>query len=199
MVVSWTLSMQRAPTRVVIEGGGAQARANLNGGELDKEPFLRDKRGQTTMTLQRRKTKDAAQPPDRPKWRRAGARGCQKCRIRKGLETHPRTNLNGGDLVRSTFPIITFPFTLAFMATLVLALILAFVAPFQGRIFTFLGCNGEKRSILSWGGGNTFGAFGWALACAQIALKRRLAFASIYCKRRNSRGGRVNCRRWWFR
>ena len=32
------------------EGGGLQARANLNGGELDKEPFLRDKRGQTTMT-----------------------------------------------------------------------------------------------------------------------------------------------------
>ena len=47
MVVSWTLSMQRAPTRVVIEGGGPQARAYLNGGELDKEPFLRDKRGQT--------------------------------------------------------------------------------------------------------------------------------------------------------
>ena len=50
MVVSWTVSMHRAPTRVVIEGGGLQARANLNGGELDKEPFLRDKRGQTTMT-----------------------------------------------------------------------------------------------------------------------------------------------------
>ena len=29
--------------RVVSEGGGLQARANLNGGELDKEPFLRDK------------------------------------------------------------------------------------------------------------------------------------------------------------
>ena len=34
----------------VIEGGGLQARANVNGGELDKEPFLRDKRGQTTIT-----------------------------------------------------------------------------------------------------------------------------------------------------
>ena len=33
-----------------IEGGVLQARANLNGGELDKEPFLRDKRGQKTMT-----------------------------------------------------------------------------------------------------------------------------------------------------
>ena len=50
MVVSWTVSKNGAPTRVVIEGGGLQARANLNGGELDKEPFLRDKRGQTTMT-----------------------------------------------------------------------------------------------------------------------------------------------------
>ena len=54
------------------------------------------------------------------------------------------------------------------MATLVLAFIFAFVAPFRGSIFTFLSCNGEKRSILSWGGGNPFGAFGWALACAHI-------------------------------
>ena len=45
MVVSWTVSMHPAPTRVVIERGGLQARANLNGGELDKEPFRRDKRG----------------------------------------------------------------------------------------------------------------------------------------------------------
>ena len=50
MVVSWTVSVHRAPTRVVIEGGGLQARANLSGGELDKEPFLREKRGQKTMT-----------------------------------------------------------------------------------------------------------------------------------------------------
>ena len=55
----------------------SQSRANLNGGELDKEPFLRDKRGQATMTLQKRKTKDDAQHPDRPKWRRAGARAGQ--------------------------------------------------------------------------------------------------------------------------
>ena len=46
-------------------------------------------------------------------------------------------------MVRSAFSIITFPFTLAFMATLVLALMLAFVAPFEGRVFTFVGCNGE--------------------------------------------------------
>ena len=42
VVVSWTLSVQRTPRRVVIEGGRLQARVNLNGGELDKKPFLRD-------------------------------------------------------------------------------------------------------------------------------------------------------------
>ena len=72
------------------EGGGLQARANLNGGELDKEPFLRDKRGQTTMTwVQKRKTKDNAQPPDRPKWRRVGARACQKCQDKEKIEDAP--------------------------------------------------------------------------------------------------------------
>ena len=38
VVGGWTLSMHQAPTRVIIEGGGLQARANLNGGKLDKEP-----------------------------------------------------------------------------------------------------------------------------------------------------------------
>ena len=38
MVGGWTLSMHQAPTKVIIEGGGLQARANLNGGKLDKEP-----------------------------------------------------------------------------------------------------------------------------------------------------------------
>ena len=46
MVVSWvgackaraTRGGDQAPTRVIIEGGGLQARANLNGGKLDKEP-----------------------------------------------------------------------------------------------------------------------------------------------------------------
>ena len=72
---------------------------------------------------------------------------------RRRLKTRPRTNLNGGDLVRSTFLVLTFTFTLAFMATLVLAFILAFLSPFGGSIFTLLWCNGEKRSILSQGGG----------------------------------------------
>ena len=42
MVVSWTAKIPRALTRVVIRGGGLYARANLNGGELDEEPSLRD-------------------------------------------------------------------------------------------------------------------------------------------------------------
>ena len=39
MVVSWIAKTPRALTRVVIRRG-FQARANLNGGELDKEPSL---------------------------------------------------------------------------------------------------------------------------------------------------------------
>ena len=34
-------------------------------------------------------------------------------------EERPRTNLNGGDLVQSTFVVLTFAFALAFMATFV--------------------------------------------------------------------------------
>ena len=70
---------------------------------------------------------------------------------RRRLKTHPRTNLNGGDLVRSTFLVLTFTFSLAFMATLVLAFILGFLSPFGGSIFALLWRNGQKRSILSQG------------------------------------------------
>ena len=55
---------------------------------------------------------------------------------------------HGGELVQSTFLVLTFAFALAFMASFILALILAFLSPFRGKILTFLGCNGEKRSIL---------------------------------------------------
>ena len=77
------------------------------------------------------------------------------------------------DLVRSTFPIITFPFTLAFMATLVLALILAFLAPFGGRIFTFLWCNGEKRSYLVCAHSDLRKKVSRSLVPASIDLARR--------------------------
>ena len=63
-----------------------------------------------------------------------GERGQEQVREakkqRRKLKIRPRTNLNGGDLVRSTFLVLTFAFALAFMATFVLALILAFLSPF---------------------------------------------------------------------
>ena len=37
-MVSWTLNISLTPAGVIIKGGGFQARANLNGGELGKEP-----------------------------------------------------------------------------------------------------------------------------------------------------------------
>ena len=133
MVVSWTWSICQAPTRVIIRGGRFQSRANLNGGELDTEPFLRCKGNEITRHRCKGGTKVNAHLPDRPKWRRAGAgmpKMQDKEKIGRGrkLKTHPRTNLNGGDLVRSTFPVLTLRFTLAFVATLALTLILAFGA-----------------------------------------------------------------------
>ena len=112
---------------------------------------------------------------------------------RRGLKIRPRTNLNGGDLVRSTFLVLIFTFTLAFMATLVLAFILAFLSLFGGSIFTLLWCNGEKRSIWSQSGSVPFEACGWTFARAHSGLRRRFAFhwfllkAGIYCARRESR------------
>ena len=80
---------------------------------------------------------------------------------RRRLKIRPRTNLNGGDLVRSTFVVLAFAFALAFMATF------AFLSPFGGSALTFLLGNGEKRRILSQSGVIPFGAFGWAFARPQ--------------------------------
>ena len=112
---------------------------------------------------------------------------------RRRLKIRPRTNLKGGDLVRSTFLVLTFAFALAFMATFVLALILAFLSPFGGSVLTFLLGNGEKGRILSQSGVIPFGAFGWAFARAHSDLRRRFTFhrswlkAGVYCARRGSR------------
>ena len=54
-----------------------------------------------------------------------------------GGEDHPRTNLNGGELVQSTFLVLTFAFALAFMSTFVLALILAFLSPLGQNLYLF--------------------------------------------------------------
>ena len=145
---------------------------------------------------------DSAQPPDRPKWRRAGRLEKQRGKSRK-LKIRPRTNLNGGDLVRSTFLVLTFAFALAFMALC--------PCPYSCLSFSLLGqCpylfvgNGEKRRIWSQSGVMPFGAFGWAFARAHCDLRRRFTFhrswlkAGIYCARRGSREGRSRCRRGWL-
>ena len=110
---------------------------------------------------------------------------------RRRLKIRPRSNLNGGDLVRSTFLVLIFTFTS--VATLVLALGFAFLALFGDSIFTFLGCKGEKRRILSVGGGLPFEAFGWTFARAYYGQRRRFAFhrfllkPDIDCARKESR------------
>ena len=76
----------------------------------------------------------------------------QRSKRRRLKNPSPGTNLNGGDLVRSTFLVLTFAFALAFMATFVLALILAFLSPLGGSVLTFLLGNGEKRRIWSQSG-----------------------------------------------
>ena len=108
---------------------------------------------------------------------RTGSRAGQTSKeAEEEIEERPRTNLNGGDLVQSTFVVLTFAFALAFMATFVLALVLAFLSPFGGKILTCLRCNGEKRSILGRGGVIPFGAFGWAFARAHCDLRKGFAF-----------------------
>ena len=59
------------------------------------------------------------------------------------------------------------PLPLPLWPPLSLPLFLPFFPPFRGKILTFLGCNGEKRSILGQGGIIRFGAFGWAFAHAR--------------------------------
>ena len=60
---------------------------------------------------------------------RGQEQGRQAKKQEEEVEDRPRTNLNGGELVESTFLVLTFAFALAFMATFVLPLILAFLSP----------------------------------------------------------------------
>ena len=48
------------------------------------------------MDIKEEDKKLSAQFPDRPKWRRAGARACHRCIRGGGLQA--RANLNGGEL-----------------------------------------------------------------------------------------------------
>ena len=93
-----------------------QARANLNGGELDEGLKSDQKRGGKMLRCQ-------------------------------DVEDRPRTSLNGGELVRSTFVVLAFARALAFIASFILVLVFAFLSPFRSKILAFLWCNGEKRGI----------------------------------------------------
>ena len=104
-----------------------------------------------------------------------GERGQEHVREVKKRVEDPSHDPNGADLVRSTFLVLTFTFTLAFMVTLVLAFILAFFSPFGGSIFTLLWCNGEKGESGA-SVGSSLRAFGWAFARAYGGLRRRFAF-----------------------
>ena len=73
---------------------------------------------------------------------RGQKQGREAKKQRRRLTIRPRTNLNGGDLVRSIFLVLTF--TLAFLATLVLAFIFALFAPFRGSFLTFWGATVKK-------------------------------------------------------
>ena len=56
-----------------------------------------------------------------PKWRRAG---CSVLRNgEEDVEDRPRTSINGGELVRSTFVVLTFARALAFVASFILVFV----------------------------------------------------------------------------
>ena len=94
------------------------------------------------------RAEDSAPPPDRPKWRRAGSRAGQTNKeTKEKVEDRPRTYLNGGELVQSTFLTLTFAFALGFMATFALPLILAFLFV-RDKILTFWGATVKKG--VSW-------------------------------------------------
>ena len=67
-----------------IRGGGLQARANLNGGELDEVPILPEREHPAVSWMSNKGAEDSAPPPDRPKWRRAGSRAGQTSKEAKG-------------------------------------------------------------------------------------------------------------------
>ena len=79
---------------------------------------------------------------------RGQEQGRQAKKQEEEVEDGPRTNLNGGELVQSTFLVLTFAFALAFMATFVLSLILAFLSPFRRKILAFFGVQRWKKGCL---------------------------------------------------
>ena len=130
---------------------------------------------------------------------RGQERDRQAKRQKEEVKDRPRTNLNGGELGQSTFLVLTFAFALAFISTFVLALILAFLSPFRGKVVTFLGWNREKRCLWIPCGIIPFGAFGRAFAFAHGIRSRVTGHwsavkAGINSKRRRRRWCGRGCR-----
>ena len=115
----------------------------------------------TFKTIEGRITKCNAQIPDRPQWRRAGARAFSTKEEERGHKTHSRTNLNGGDLERSPLLVLAFAFDFAFVSTFVLALILAFG---RGILTQYRGPGSAKCGRTGNYGRNTFCQGGITLA-----------------------------------
>ena len=135
---------------------------------------------------------------------------CLKGTERRMWEDRPRTSLNGGELVRSTFVVLTFARALASVASFILVFVFAFLSPFGSEIFAFLFCNGEKRGIWSQCWIISCGTFGGVFAHAHGGLWRRVTFhrssrkAGVNCARRRRWGGRRCCwggwlTLWWAR
>ena len=53
------------------------------------------------------------------------------------MEDQPRTSLNGGELVRSTFVVLTFVRALAFVASFILVFVFAFLSLFGSKTLPF--------------------------------------------------------------
>ena len=160
--------------------GGLEARANLNGGELDERPILPD-----------------GEPGARCVMRMiSGNReGKTSKEAEEEIEERPRTNLNGGDLVQSTFVVLTFalPLWAPLCLPLSLPLFLSFCPSLGAKSFPVCGATVKKG--VSWAGVESSALEPLAgplpvpmrgFACHWSSLK-----ASIDCARRGSRGWRT--------
>ena len=112
-----------------------QVRANLNGGELDER----------LPSNHIKKEKRWCTPSNRPKWRRA------RCSVlRNGeedVEDRPRTSLNGGELVRSTFVVLPLPVPLPLWPPLSLSLFLPFFPPLGAKSLPFCFATVKKEYL----------------------------------------------------
>ena len=123
-------------------GAGLQARANLNVKSWT--------RGLSSLKESSQQCNECAEDstPPRTGLNGAGSRAGQTSKEAKGGGGRSsRTNLNGGELVQSTFLVLTFAFALAFMATFVLALILAFLSPLGAKSLPFWGATVKKEYL----------------------------------------------------